>query len=127
MYLLVCVINNEEILDEIITTWLDLGITGGTVIDSTDILEYVSNHVPIFAGFRSLTTGGTSHNKTLFTTITEEDLLDQAVNVLKAAYEQTGKPHQGVYFVVPLKDFDYLGKEVGAEDRKAHAKGKLGK
>ncbi|MFH2097907.1 MAG: hypothetical protein ABIJ95_00220 [Pseudomonadota bacterium] len=127
MYLLICVINHEELLDTVITTWLDMGISGGTIIETTDILEYLSDHVPIFAGFRSLTTGGISHNKTLITAIPDRKTLNQALAFLRSAFEQTGKPHQGVYFVVPVEGFGYLGKQVEDQERIAHAEGKLGK
>ncbi len=65
MFLLIAVINEEELLDELITGWLDIGITGATVIETTDLLQLISHHIPIFAGFRTLNSGGMTHNKTI--------------------------------------------------------------
>ncbi|MEZ4568672.1 MAG: hypothetical protein R2860_17465 [Desulfobacterales bacterium] len=56
-------------MDELITGWLDLGISGATVIETTGALQLISQHIPIFAGLRSLTSGGGRHNKTIFTAI----------------------------------------------------------
>ena len=127
MYLLIAVINNEELLDELITGWLDMGITGATVVETTDLLQLISHHIPIFAGFRSLTTGGQQHNKTLFTGIESRESLDQAVAYLEMLCRQTGKPHQGVYFVVPLQEFGRLGVEIDPDQHRNHIEKKIGK
>ena len=42
MNLLIAVVNNEELLKEIITGWLDMGITGATVAETTDLLQLIS-------------------------------------------------------------------------------------
>ena len=127
MHLLIAVINNEDLLDELITGWLDMGITGATLAETTDVLQMISHHIPIFAGFRSLTSGGTVHNKTVFTAIEDEGTLDKAVSYLEMICSQTGKHHQGVYFVVPLTRFGRLGLEVDPVQQKSHAEKKLGK
>jgi hypothetical protein len=79
------------------------------VIETTGALQLITQHIPIFAGLRSLTSGGGRHNKTIFTAIQSDELLDSAVSFLKNLCQKTGKPHQGVYFVTPLTHFDRLG------------------
>ncbi|MFP4473976.1 MAG: hypothetical protein ACLFOY_00355 [Desulfatibacillaceae bacterium] len=108
MYLLLAVINNEHLLEDILTGWLDIGITGATVVESTDLLRLISDTIPIFAGFRSLTSGG-PHNKTVFTAIESKEVLDEAVAFLETQCRETGRSHQGVYMVAPLLSFDHLG------------------
>lgn len=125
--LLIVVINNEELLDRLITGWLDIGITGATVAETTDLLQLISHHIPIFAGFRSLTSGGTIHNKTLFTAIENREILDKAVAYLEMICSQTGKPHQGVYFIAPIKAFGRLGLEIDRMEHRNHIEKKLGK
>ena len=127
MYLLIAVINNEELLDELMTGWLDIGVTGATVAETTDLLQLISNHIPIFAGFRSLTSGGMRHNKTLFTAIEEREHLDQAVAFLEMLCRNTEKPHQGVYFVTPLMSFGRLGLEVDPAQHQSHVEKKVGR
>ena len=111
MYLLIAVINNEELLEDLITGWLDIGITGATVMESTDLLQLISYNIPIFAGFRSLSSGGLRHNKTIFIAIEDRDLLKQAIAYLETLCNETGKPNQGVYLVTPLLTFGKLGIE----------------
>ena len=127
MYLLIAVINNEELLDQLITGWLDMGITGATVAETTDLLQLIGHHIPIFAGFRSLTSGGMIHNKTLLTAIENQEVLDQAVAYLERICSRTGKPHQGVYFIAPLIAFGRLGMEVDRAQHLSYMEKKLGK
>ena len=127
MYLLIAVINNEELLDDLLMGWIDIGVTGSTVIESTDSLQLISEHIPIFAGFRSLTSGGMRHNKTLVTAIESREILHQAIAYLKTLCDQTGKPHQGVYFVAPLTQFGRLGKEIDLEEHYQHVEKKIGR
>lgn len=127
MYVLVAVINNEQLLDELITGWLDIGITGATVIESTDSLQLISHHIPIFAGFRTLTSGGMLHNKTIFTVIESIDTLNTAIAYLEALFRDTDKPHQGIYFVSSVTKFGRLGQEVNHTQRKKHLEKKIGR
>ncbi|CAN2042535.1 Transcriptional regulator [Candidatus Magnetomoraceae bacterium gMMP-15] len=127
MYLLIAVINDEELLEELITGWLDIGITGSTVIESTDLLQLISYNIPIFAGFRSLTSGGMRHNKTILTAIENPNILDQAVSYLKTICRETGKSHQGIYFVTPMVSFGRLGMEINSMTHQHHVEKKLGR
>lgn len=127
MFLLITVINNEEILEELITGWLDIGVTGATVSETTDFLQLISYHIPIFAGFRSLTSGGMRHNKTLFTAIADQTVLEEAVAFLEELCRQKNKPHQGVYFVAPLLQFGYLGAPLDPDQRQKDIEKKIGK
>ncbi len=127
MNLLVVIINEEELLDELITGWLDLGVTGATVIESTDSLQFISHHVPIFAGFRALTSGGMRHNKTIFTVIETPHILDEAVAFLEALCCKAGAPHQGVYFVMSLDRFNRLGREIDDGEQQRHVEKKIGR
>ena len=127
MYLLIAVINDEELLDELITGWLDIGVTGATVVETTDLLQLISHHIPIFAGFRSLTSGGMYHNRTLFTAIEDRKVLDQAIAFLETLCREKEKPHQGVYFVTPLQHFGRLGLEEDPGKRQRHMAKKLGR
>ncbi len=109
MYLLFAVIENEDLLDDLITGWMDLGVGGATVIETTGALQLITQHIPIFAGLRSLTSGGGRHNKTIFTAIQTDELLNSAISFLENLCKKTKKPHQGVYFVTPLSHFGRLG------------------
>jgi hypothetical protein len=54
MQLLIAVVNQEEKLDQILAGFLELGITGATVIRSEGMGSVLSHDVPIFAGLQTL-------------------------------------------------------------------------
>jgi len=53
MKLVVIVINNTEHLEDLLTAFLEIGVSGSTVIDSVGMGRILSHDVPIFAGLRS--------------------------------------------------------------------------
>lgn len=125
--LLIAVINDETLLEDILTGWLDMGITGATVIESTDLLQLISHHIPIFAGFRSMTAGGGLHNKTIFTAIESRSMLEKAVNHLEQICRDTGKSSQGVYLALPIDSFGRLGVEMAPDHYQRHIEKKVGR
>ncbi len=54
MQLLVAVINESERLDEILSGFLELGITGATIINSEGMGRVLTHDIPIFAGLQTL-------------------------------------------------------------------------
>lgn len=126
MYLLIVVINDEDLLEDLITGWLDIGITGATVMESTDLLQLISHHIPIFAGFRSFAGAGVQRNKTLLIGIEKKQVLDDAVEFLESTCKKNHKPSQGVYFIIPLIRFCRLGTELSASELLDHLEKKLG-
>ena len=86
MKLIITITDNEELLYELLTGWIDIGITESTVLDSMDSLQVVSEHVPIFAGFKALAGGGIRKNKTIIAMVEEEEILNQAIHFLKKLY-----------------------------------------
>ncbi|NCG32013.1 MAG: hypothetical protein GWP44_03950, partial [Proteobacteria bacterium] len=52
--LLVAVINDPEKVDEILSGFVELGITGATVLQSEGMGSVLSHDIPIFAGLQTL-------------------------------------------------------------------------
>ena len=109
MHLLVFVLNKEELLDEILTGLVDIGVSGATVVDTMGMLQIISQDVPIFAGFRSLTTGGRPHNKTVFSVIREKEILKEAIAFIEETCLQFQEPTIGILFTTPVSYFSHLG------------------
>lgn len=109
MHLLVFVLNKEELLDDILTGLLDIGVSGGTVVDTMGMLQVISQDIPILAGFRSMTTGGRPHNKTIFSVIREEEILKEAIAFIEETYQQFEETTIGILFTIPVTHFCHLG------------------
>ena len=54
MQLLIFILNKEELLEEVLEAFIELGISGATIIDSIGMGRILAHDIPIFAGFRNL-------------------------------------------------------------------------
>ena len=100
MKLLVLVLNKEEYLDDILEAFVEVGITGATILDSVGMGHKLAYEVPIFAGLRkSIKTS--DYNKTIFSVVQEDDILEEAVKLIGQIIN-LDDPGTCLLFVVPL-------------------------
>ena len=78
MHLLIAVINQEEKLEDVLAGFLEIGVTGATVINSEGMGRLLASEVPIFAGLSALQRRTRPRNQTLFAVIQEEAKVDAA-------------------------------------------------
>jgi nitrogen regulatory protein PII len=102
MELLVCVINDPSKVDEILEAFLEIGITGATIIDTYGMGRTLVQDVPIFAGFRNLLSGPSKYNKTLFSVIDSKEKVDNAIKAIEAITGELENPSTGIVFTIPL-------------------------
>ena len=102
MQLLIAVINQEEKLDEILTGFLELGITGATVIRSEGMGRVLSHDIPIFAGLHSLVARTRPNNQTIFSVIRDDAQVDGALALLQQICGDLNDPATGIAFTLPV-------------------------
>jgi nitrogen regulatory protein P-II 1 len=81
--LLIAVINHPEKLDEILSGFVELGITGATILNSEGMGRVLSHDVPIFAGIAALAQHSRAQNYTIFSVIREPEKVDQVIELLR--------------------------------------------
>ncbi len=116
MELLIAVINQEGRLDDILSGFLELGITGATVIDSEGMGRVLSHDIPIFAGLQTLISRARPQNKTIFSVIESEEKMEGAIALLQEICGDLNDPATGIAFTIPLNRVTGLAPELGAED-----------
>lgn len=112
--LLVAVINEPEKLDEILAGYLELGITGATVIGSEGMGHLLSHDIPIFAGLQTLISGSRPQNRTILSVV-PEDRVAPALALLQDVCGNLSDPATGIAFVVPVSRVVGLAPELGDE------------
>ena len=113
MQLLVAVINHEECLDDILAGFVEIGITGATVLESTGMGRVLSREVPIFAGVRSLDERSRPRNRTIFC-VAEESKVDAAIAIIREC-GAIDRPGRGIVFTLPLARVVGLAPELETE------------
>lgn len=113
MQLLVAVINHEERVDDILAGFVELGITGATVMASKGMGRVLSTEVPIFAGLRTLGARSRPGNQTLFC-VADDDKVDAAIAMIQEVCGSLDEPGAGIVFTVPVSRVVGLAPELDA-------------
>jgi nitrogen regulatory protein PII len=115
MHLLVAVVNEPDKLDEILSGFLELGITGATIINSEGMGRVLSHDIPIFAGLQTLISRSRPQNRTIFSVV-EDDKVDPALALLQEVCGDLAAPATGIAFTLPLDQVVGLAPELGGDE-----------
>ena len=113
MELLIVVINDVDRVDEVLAGFLEIGITGATVIDSEGMGRVLSHDIPIFAGLQTLISRSRPQNQTLFSVIDEQEKVEQAIALLQDVCGRFDDPATGIAITVPVTRVVGLAPELG--------------
>ncbi len=113
MQLLVAVINHEEHIDDILAAFIEVGITGATIVESKGMGRVLSREVPIFAGLQTLTARSRAANRTLFC-VADDAKVDAAIEVIEEICGNLTEPGAGIVFTVPITRVVGLSPELGS-------------
>ena len=113
MQLLVVVLNHAELVEQVLAGFVELGITGATVIESKGMGRVLSQDVPIFAGLRTLNTRSRSANRTLFC-VADDEKIDAAVRLIEETCGDLGSAGMGILFTLPVTRVVGLAPELEA-------------
>ena len=108
MNVLFIVLNEIEYLDEILDSFVEIGVRGATILDSQGMGSVITNsgggREPFFGAIRSFLDNSRPYNKTIFTVIEDEELLLKAVHTVKGIVGDITKPGVGMMFTLPVKN-----------------------
>lgn len=106
MNALFIVINEIDYVDEILERFLDIGVGGATILDSqgmgSAIAQGDTSDIPLFGSLKRYLDSSRPYNKTIFTIIEDEELLEEAISTVKDIVGDLNKLGVGVMFTVPI-------------------------
>lgn len=106
MNVLVIVLNKMEYLDDILDCFVEIGVKGATIIDSQGMGSAITNSgrgsEAMFGAIRSFLDNARPYNKTIFTVIEDEEMLAEAVKIVKEILGDINKPGKGMMFTLPV-------------------------
>jgi nitrogen regulatory protein P-II 1 len=115
MQLLVAVINQPEALDDILSGFLELGITGATIINSEGMARVLTHDIPLFAGIQTLISRSRAQNYTIFSVIDEQEKVDAAFALIQDVCGSLDEPGTGIMFTIPVIRAVGVAPELGEE------------
>ncbi|KAB3530066.1 hypothetical protein [Alkaliphilus serpentinus] len=105
MHVLFIVLNKTEYLDDILTEFVNIGVKGATILDSQGMASALVNNndkVPIFGSLRSFLDSSRPFNKTIFTLVETDELLDEAMNSVNRLVGGFNHKGLGIMFSIPV-------------------------
>lgn len=106
MYVLFLVLNEVDYLDDILSTFLDIGVKGATILDSQGMGSVLVNSengdIPLFRSLKSFLDSSRPYNKTIFTVIQSEELAKKAMKAVNDVVGDISRPGVGLMFTIPI-------------------------
>ena len=102
--LLVCIIEKEERLEDVLEALLEEGITGASILDARGMFEYMADEIPLFAGFRTLIQGNNPTNKMILSVVPDQATLTLAMDTIQSVYGDFSLPNTGIMFSLDIGD-----------------------
>jgi nitrogen regulatory protein P-II 1 len=109
--LLFCVVKDYRRRDMILEGFLELGITGATVVDAHGMAQVLGKDVPIFAGLSSLFPRGSS-DSSLILSVLDQSKLDGVVRMIEDVCGDFDAPGSGILFTVKVAHVRGLAPEI---------------
>lgn len=101
---MIFVLNREEFLEEILSGFVEIGVTGATVLDSMGMGRILAYDIPIFAGLRGALAGGRPHNKTIISVLPDRETFERAADMIEDVCGSLDDPGNGILFALPVID-----------------------
>jgi hypothetical protein len=104
MLMLIMILDNVAHRNDVLQAWIDAGITGVTILESTGINRVLQRHKAdaAFAGFSQLFSGGSVGHNTLLAVIDSLDTAEAAVAATERVIGDLNEPSTGIIFAVPV-------------------------
>jgi nitrogen regulatory protein PII len=108
MYLVVIVLNEIEHLETLLQEFKKAGVKGVTIIESAGMgrtlkeLDYLQ--FPLVVGAKSLGRQESLNNKTLFSVVETEAMVERIKRTVRRIVGDLSQPNKGILFVVRLED-----------------------
>jgi len=115
MNALFIVLNNTTVMDDVIAKLVSLGVRGATIVDSQGMAGAILQkeiRTPLFGALKTMFDGDYPYSKTIFSVITDDDLLNQAIEGVKEIVSELKRPGAGFMFTVPVGNIYKLGTKV---------------
>ncbi len=74
MKLVVIILNRVEYLEDLLTAFLEIGVSGATVLNSVGMGQIISKNIPIFAGLSDAFPGSSPSNRTILAVVREHQV-----------------------------------------------------
>jgi len=99
MKLALIFLHKIEFLEDLLTAFLEIGVSGATILDSVGMGHIISRNIPIFAGLRDAFSGSSPLRKIILIVL-DADMIERVAEVLEEVCVSNDDTR--TYFMVTL-------------------------
>jgi nitrogen regulatory protein PII len=103
--LVVFILNKEDLLDEVLTAFVEAEVPGATILDSEGMGHFLTYEVPLFASFKEFMKGNKPYNKTIISVVDSDSKVNRLEELIEKVCGPLHEPGTGILFTVPV---DYV-------------------
>ena len=101
--LMLIILNEPQLIDDLLSGFLELGVPGGTIVESRGMGQIVREDMPIFAGLAALFPENTGSRTIL--SVMRESQVAQVFELVEEVVGQLEASNSAVCFTLPVEDF----------------------
>ena len=101
--LFVIILDKSQLIDDLITGFLDIGVRGATIIESQGMGEIIRQDMPVFSGLASLF--GESTGSRMLMSVMPESLVEPVYSLVEEVVGQLDQPNSAICFTLPVDSF----------------------
>lgn len=108
MYLILFVLHDTHCLEDVLQAWEESGVNGITILPSTGLARLrqkktaLRENLPLMPSLQDIIRHAEQMNRTIFTVVEDEKLVDAVVNATQAVVGDLNKPNTGILIVLPV-------------------------
>lgn len=114
MYALFIVLNAIDYLEDILSGFVEVGVSGATILDSqgmgSTIVNNRSTKIPLFGALHMLLEDSHPYSKTIFTVLGSEAMVEKTVAVVQEVIGDISDTGVGFMFTVPIGKTYQIGR-----------------
>jgi len=101
--LLVIILDQPQLVDDLLTGFLDLGVPGATIVESRGMGQVIRQDMPIFAGLASMFSESTGSR--LIMSVMPESLIEPVFKLVEEVVGQIDEPNSAICYTLPVEQF----------------------
>jgi len=106
-HLISLVIHDMDKVDAVVHAWLEAGISGLTLMDTSGLSHHVGraglrDDLPVFPSVRKMLESTEMHNRLLFTVVADEFDIEALIRRTEQVTGSLDRPGTGILFVTPV-------------------------
>lgn len=107
MNMILFVLHDPSHLKEVLNAWHNVGVTGITILPSTGLrrlseASILRDDMPLIPSLADLFVQDEVLNRTLFTVVKDDTMIDEIVEATKAIIGDFDAPNTGILLVLPI-------------------------